>query len=230
MNLVIGSCFRNCAGRQIDRYVQQVAALQSRANLRGDKLHVISVWGDSTDCTPAELGQYLGELELPEFQLIERSHGLPAMGSVTHPDRIRTFAWVANGVFENVGAEADVVIYVESDLIWEADMLYRLIDQLGNGVDVIAPLCYADGDTVYDTFGFRTPDDRWFSPHRPYWDGLDLNGITEVGSVGSCVVMRGWLARSFRCTPEEAIVGFCKDARQAGYHIYVDAREAIRHP
>ncbi len=232
MNLVLGSCFRNTPEQSICAYAERVRALSHLATARGNRLSLISVWGDCDDDTPEKLGRVLPALRL-DWTLIDRTHGLGVFGSTEHPARLRGFGYAVNGVLQATPVVADVVVYVESDLIWEADMIYRLVDQVGvmegEPVDIVAPLCYAAGDTLYDTWGTRTTDGRRFSPHYPYWDELSFDGLNEVGSVGSCVVMCGNAARRCRCD-DEALVGFSRAARGLGYLIYVDPRERIQHP
>lgn len=235
MNLVIGSCFRNSESRgQLASYVERIHQLHQACERRGITLHVIAVWGDCTDDTAAALQRRLGALGLHEVQILERSHGFPDYGSSEHPDRLAGFAYAANGVFEHVGAGADAVIYVESDLVWTSETLLAGVAgvaMLAPGMGIIGiPTFCGDSTVFYDTWGFRTPDGRRFGPFAPYWDGLRCDGPTRVSTVGGCLVMPGEIARACRCSKEEALVGFCKDAAARGYSVWTDWRLRVNHP
>lgn len=231
MNLVVGSCFRQAAGAHTDKYAARIAALQALATVRGDVLHVISVWGDSTDATPEALGAALGKMRLASLQLFRRDHGFPDYGSSTHPDRIAGFAYAANGVFEAVGAGADVVVYVESDLIWTAETIYAGIDQLTPTHEILALPTFCLGtETFYDIWAFRDLAGVPYAPVAPYASSLRPTGLTEVSSAGGCLVMTGALARRYRCSPGAALVGFCHRARTEGHRVWTDWAQKVWHP
>ena len=231
MNLVIGSCFRNSAGPHIDRYAERLRALAHACLARGITLHVVASWGDSTDATEQALWDALRQTPLHEIIVVERTYGHAEYGSSEHPERLAGFAYAANGVFEAVGAGADYVVYVESDLVWTPETLLAPLPELRAGREVIAiPTFCGPTDCFYDTWGFRTPDGRRFGALPPYWDELNLHGLTEVSTAGGCLVMRGDVARECRCSKEEALVGFCHDARGRGYHVWADWRLRVEHP
>lgn len=240
MKVAIGSCFRNNAGEYIARYFSRVAKLKAEIaehNLPIE-LELVLVWGDSADETLVHLRRAADALELPS-EIVERSHGGPVYGSTEAPERMRALSFVGNGVFESIRPDVDALVYVESDLIWRPRMILKLLEKVcppveleAFAVDVIAPLCFA-GRAFYDIWAFRKSGVR-FGPFVPYHGELILDGLTEVDSVGSCLVMSGKVARQVRIPLEGpgdlALVGFCREARAAGFRIYVDARERIDHP
>lgn len=229
MNIAIGSSFRNMAGGPLQHYVTQVFALYRALQTHGHSLRLIAVEGDSCDATEVQLQRYAVQLE-PHFdiQIVKREHGGPVFGSTEAPERMKALSYVGNGIFESVRGQDEVLVYVESDLIWNAHTMLRLIYRLEVGQDVIAPMIFA-GESFYDIWGFRKNGVR-FEPVKPYHPDLDSNGLTEVDSAGSCLVMRGEVARKCRMVEDMALVGFCKDVRDSGYHIYCDSRECVRHP
>ena len=230
MNLVVGSCFRNSAGAHVDRYAARLRALAQTCHARGITLHVIAVWGDCVDQTEAALWEALRPIPLHQLIVLERTYGHANYGSSEHPERLAGFAHAANGVFGTVGDGADAVIYVESDLVWTPEALLAPLADLRAGREIIAiPTFCGPTTTFYDTWGFRTPDGRRFGALPPYWDALNLRGLTELGTAGGCLVMRGDVARACRCDGE-ALVGFCKDARARGYHVWADWRVRVEHP
>lgn len=231
MNIAIGSCFRNSAGYPINRWMRQVARLQDWAAHRWHDLNLICVWGDSTDDTRQELINCTSALcgARTTAEVVERSHGGPVFGSTEAPERMKALSYVGNGIFESVGPDIDILIYVESDLMWQPETLGRLMNRL-NETDIVAPLVFA-GQAFYDIWGFRSLEGERFGPFHPYNRTLRHDGqLTEVSSVGSCLVMRGEVARECRIIDDECLVGFCKDARSKGYRVSVDSSERIEHP
>lgn len=227
MRVALGSAFRQAAGAQVARYMRQAAALRDLLHGQGNyALRVIAVEGDSTDRTRDDLIATARRYNL-DIDLVTRNHGGPWFGSTESPTRMAALSMVGNGILESVRYDDDVLVYVESDLIWAPEMIRRLIGSLGLGRDVIAPMPFA-GECFYDIWAFRVNGTR-FGPFAPYYSKLRLDAPTPVDSVGSCLVMRADVARSTRMT-DGAIVEFCANARAQGYKIFCDARERIHHP
>jgi hypothetical protein len=234
MNVALASLFRNSAGFHIQRYFHQVARFADALERHHHTLHLKMVWGDSTDRTPVELQDCAKHLmqaidTVKSFELIERSHGGPVYGSTEEVDRLKALSYVANGVFESIGSNIDALIYVESDLIWQPAVFIRLLGKLKGHVDVVAPMTFA-GTAFYDIWGFRGVDGERFGPFEPFHRDLKFNELTEVSSVGSCLVMRGDVARRSRIRNDYGLVGFCEDARNNGFSVWADAQERIHHP
>ncbi len=229
MNLVLGSCFRHNSEESIRAYAERVRALSHLATARGDSLSLISVWGDCDDDTPEKLGRVLPPLRL-DWTLIDRTHGLGVFGSTEHPARLKGFAYAVNGVLQAVQDDAQVFIYVESDLLWEAETIYQLVDQLSIRVDILAPPTFTTPDCFYDTFAFRTLDGVRFGPFAPYSEAIKPGELTPLSSAGGCLVMHAQVARDYRCTPEESLVGFCKEAVLGGNKIFTDWSTRVWHP
>lgn len=226
MNIVLGSLFRNSAGRHIGLYFDRVRALQD-ALPAGDTLRLALVEGDSVDNTASLLRVFANGLDIP-LDLVTRNHGGPVYGSTEEVARMTALSQVGNGFLEAVQDTDDVAIYVESDLIWAPDTMLRLAQQLQSGVvDVVSPLVFA-GAAFYDIWAFRKSGVR-FGPFHPYHHELVFDGLTEVDSTGSCLVMRAAVARAVRMS-DGALVEFCNNARSRGYRVWVDARERIGHP
>jgi len=159
-------------------------------------------------------------------RIVEYSHGRPEFGSTEAPERFEHLSRVGNTILENIPHDIDVVVYVESDLIWDADTILRLMEKLTREIDIISPLVFA-GEAFYDIYAFRKGGKR-FSPFPPYHP--KLKGLTEVDSVGSCLVMKGDVVRKVRIPPGQVLVGFCNAARKAGFRVWADPSEIVRHP
>ena len=236
MRVAIGSAFRNSAGFHCNRYFQQVNELREQLRDRGDTLRVIAVEGDSVDDTRFELMRWAEYLTL-SVNIVTRNHGKRVFGSTEEPERMAALSYVGNGILESVYETDDVLVYVESDLKWRPEPIIRLIDRLGTStecgddvrrIDVIAPLIFA-GEAFYDIWAFRKNGHR-FGPFKPYHGELDATRPTPVDSAGSCLVMRGEVARKCRIIDNEALVGFCRDVWNKGFTVFADARERIQHP
>jgi len=228
MKVAIGSAFRNSAARgQLHRYFQQVEHLHQLLQKRGDSLHVIAIEGDSVDNTHFELRRYSEYLMLA-MQVVNRTHGCREWGSTEEPERMQKLSYVGNGILEHVHEDDDALIYVESDLVWQAPAIVRVLDKLKEGVDVIAPMTFA-GEAFYDIWAFRKNGHR-FGPFHPYHGDLNLNELTTVDSAGSCLIMKGEVARKCRIIDGEALVGFSRDVWAKGFTLFCDPTERIQHP
>ncbi len=96
------------------------------------------------------------------------------------------------------------------------------------GYDVFAPLIFA-GPHFYDIFAYRKNGER-FIPFPPYHIGIEPHKLCEMDSVGSCLVMRGEVARAIRIENDNCLIGWCDNARAHGYKIAVHPDFAVRHP
>lgn len=227
MNIVLGSAFRNAAGGQIDRWTKQCKTLKDLCS----NFRVIAVEGDSTDYTRSQLVADCRRHNL-NLSLITCNHGQRVFGSTEEAERLEALSQVGNAILSGVNQSDDILIYVESDLIWEAKTIAALIDTLmACELDVVAPLIFA-GDNFYDIFVYRGLDGERFSPFPPYHKHLTLSESlpVEVESAGSCLVMRAEVARKCKIRDNNALLGFCKDVGENGYHIFVDPTQRIYHP
>lgn len=227
MRITVVSSFRNMAGR-IEPYFARVCALQSHAGAA--MVRVIAVEGDSTDGTAAELARAAGRMAVP-LTLVEHSHGKRVFGSTEEPERLRALTGVMMAGMDAVESADDGVIVVESDLLWHPHQVGSVLDlamRREGGFDVVAPMVFA-GRHFYDTWGFRKGGER-FGPFRPHHSALTVVGLTEMDSVGSCLAMRGEVARRVRPIGDEAIVSWCAGARAAGYRIAVAPEFSVEHP
>jgi hypothetical protein len=223
VNVVIGSAFRNATPYLI-RYLNQVARLKLQLG-KAHTVRVIAAEGDSSDSTRAMLESVQGI----DIQIVPCDHGGPVFGSTEHVDRLTALSKIGNAIFNAVRETDDVLVYVESDLVWDSVTVAKLIEHTATRPnDVFAPLVFA-GANFYDVWGFRGLDGERFSPFAPYHSSLS-DGFTEVSSVGSCLVMRAEVARKCRIKNGYCLVGWCEDARANGYHVVVDPSLRVAHP
>jgi hypothetical protein len=166
---------------------------------------------------------------------------------------------VGNAILDAVLLKDDVLVYIESDLLWDGETIRRLIDRL---LDLSThDIDYAwgaenqppEGDLRFDTFvaGRWVPKlkvDVWAPVVMAgdiFYDcyvfrNLDGSRIyhpfpytrpTELGSAGSCLVMSASIARDTRVRMSTgALVEWCEKARAVGYRIAVDPSCVVHHP
>lgn len=235
VHVVVVSAFRNSPKAQVDRWLSQIARLKT---LLGHTYYVsgVAVWGDCKprDKTVQMLMDGAADWNL-EVDIVEQNHGGPFYGSVDVPERMQQLSVVANAAFDSVIPADDVVIYVESDLIWTPQTMQRLVGLAQQssviGFDIFTPMIFA-GEHFYDVWAFREGGTQ-FGPYPPYHSSLEsFNGpIKELDSAGSCLVMRGEIARDEEIRMEKnALVEWCNKARAKGYKIGAVLELRIDHP
>jgi hypothetical protein len=224
VNVAIGSIFRNSEAYAA-RYARQLAKLVSAAP--GYAFRLLLVEGDSTDRTWEILNDFFpGCVE-------KREHNGLLFGSIDNVIRWKQSSWVWEAVIARVQPDDDAFIYVESDLIWEPRTMLKLLNLLKPGVDVACPMCWSNG-RHYDTWGLRGIDGACFGCFYPFHDCLlrrSPNGLYPISSAGSCLVMRGEVARNCHFVPDSlAIVGFCQNVREHGYKLWLAPGLGVNHP
>jgi hypothetical protein len=234
-NVAICSIFYNSVAQgELLRYQHQIAAL----DWPHDALRVCCVEGDSTDLTWDNLVHWHKTDRRVRCAKIDLHE--PYLGSIDNPRRLRNCSVLASYCRAMALRDdwADWVLWIESDLLWEPDLLKRLT---AHDVDIVAPwvLVARDGNGVtdiptlrqkqcvafYDSWGFRWTPERYFggAPVRPI-------GLTQVWSAGSCLLAKADVARQSNQVNDKAIVGWCEQAHAAGYAVCVDPQTEVWHP
>lgn len=230
MNIVLASIFRNSSG-YLDRYFSQITALRAKLAERGDTLSFVWAEGDSEDDTFQRLGVALNGSE-KHSRLIQINHGGPVFGSIDNDQRWRNISKVCNGLLDTIDSPCDIVVYIESDLLWTPETILALIDRVCHGVDAIAPMCFhLPTGLFYDIWGHRKDGVRFqqYSPyHKALTPGVEL---ALIDSAGSCIVMRDDVAKQARFNPPElGIVGFGNTIRELGFKLWLDPAQRVFHP
>ncbi len=242
MKVVLASIFRDSCP-YLERYFAQVRALRD-ALLPDKEFRAIWCEGDSMDATYDTLKGWADHY-VPFIDLFQYHHGGPKYPSEDIEDRWRRIALVDNAVMERLPKDTDALIYVESDLIWQPQTMVDLVTLLKKA-EAVAPMCF-HGDTkaFYDTWGYRGRNGVQFTRHPPYHDMLDdpdgMGGYPGIGiipednlypllSAGSCVVMRGEVARVARFGELDCIVGLGRSIREHGYGLWLAPDLAVIHP
>lgn len=229
--IALCSAFRD-AEQSLWGYFAAAGELRRRLASAGDRLHLVIGDGDSVDRTSALLLRYAAEFE---HTIVDCSHGGQKYGSIINSDRFRRLAHVGNCMFERIPPDADAVVMLDGDLLWDADTILALVRRLAE-VPACAPLVLCagnpagytyDGPFFYDTWAFRR-NGRKFKPRPPYHPDLGKD-LLQLESAGGCLAIRGDLARQVRFGDADAIVGLCRDIYQRGGAVWVDPGLAVRH-
>lgn len=232
-HIAIVSAFRNSAGRLGEYFARVRALVDTSPTIHW---HVVSVEGDSTDDTVAQLHNELVPLAIDypgrvRGVLTRHHHGGPVYGSTEQPERLRALSGVFNAALAAIPADCTHAVWVESDLLWDSQTILSLVWHLHTAsVDVVAPLTFA-GDVHYDLLALRGLDGRRFGPFAPYHpDCVNASGLVEVSSVGSCFAFRGNVAQQCRVRNDYAVMGWCEDVRTHGFRVWLDPTLRVDHP
>lgn len=229
MNITLCSTFRNSTSYLAD-YFNQILALDYELHKRKDKLTLLWGEGDSTDGTQAQLEAAKWRFKAT---LVDVSHGGPEFGSVVDSERFTQLAHVGNTMLDAYRKkESDVLLWVESDLIWAPDTMLTLIDHLDK-YPAVAPLVLLDRPgwpkgSFYDTWGFRK-DGKHFTHRRPYHKANDGHSLLQIDSAGSCMAVRGEMAKELHFPEEDVFVGFSKQIYEHGGTLWLDPTVSVTH-
>ena len=139
---------------------------------------------------------------------------------------------------EAVKLEADYIMWFDSDMIFQADTLERLMKDLDDGRDIVSGLYFRRSapfsPVAFEKIQIADGDDCEFKDYHG-----DLTGIHEVEGVGfGCVLMRSdvifeCFSKYGTCFSPIGKVGedlsFCWRARELGYKIWLDADVKLGH-
>lgn len=229
MNVTLCSAFRS-ATSYIERYCSQVGALATALLNRGDHLNCIWGEGDHTDDTPLVLRT---AAPFYDAEIVTVNHGGPDHGSVVNAERFANMAKVWNEIWARIPGDADAVIFVEADLVWESCTMLALLGDLQD-VPCVAPKIILrreewPANFWYDNWGYWRNGVQ-IGTMPPYFvDLMPDTHLLELDSAGSCLVMRGDVARGLTWPPEDVIVGICRQIRERGGSVWLDAQQKVIH-
>lgn len=232
MNVVIVSYFHN-AESYVQRYFDQMAALQQLLEVRGDTLRLILGYGDCTDNTERMIRDDVNESFMAT--LVDVSHNGKVFGSVVDAQRFKQLAKIGNALWQRVPKLADIVGLVESDLTWKPESLLKLIDgavsledSLGSPT-LLAPMVKLSDGRFYDTWAFRR-NGRNFRNASPYHPDLRSPvDYLQMDSVGSCFFGKAEVLRELTWPEKDVVVGFCRQAKEKGVEILLDTQTEVTH-
>jgi hypothetical protein len=218
--MILASVWRNSAS-YINRYADQVAALREHHDVK-----VVAVEGDSTDDTYALLEKQAF------FHVLHCEHGGPFYNSENNPQRWRQLSLPCNVALTAAirMADREPIVYVESDLIWTADMMHALVNDLKK-VPAVAPMSFrwSDPTMFYDLWGYVGEGGTRFTHYPPWSVGL-TNTLKKIDSAGSCFALRADLAPFVEFSTQDCIRGVGRSIRAHGADLWLDPQLAVYHP
>jgi hypothetical protein len=218
------------------RYIRQVEALDYPA----EQLRVYLVEGDSADETWLQAQAWARRSAQVRVAKYDLGHAIK--GSTEDVDRLLDASTVA-GVCRNIALSenwAEWILWLESDLLWEAQLLNRL---LAVRAEVVAPWVLTaptrPGVTDVAVLEQTTPAERVFYDIWAFRHQGEPRRFTAqeprpaqplaVHSAGSCLLMSAEVAREANQPSERAIVGWCEQARARGAEVWCDPRITVWH-
>lgn len=194
---------------------------------RGDHLRLILLEGDSEDNTLEEINDLS---RCFDADIIKRDHHGPVFYQVIDDFRFAQLAYLGNELLMRLLPTDDVYIRLESDLLWQPTTMVRLIDHLRDVPAVVGFINHANGQ-FYDTYCYWRDGVRFTNdyPHHVCLQEAKQHGLVRLDSAGSCMAMRGDLARSI-AVPLDVFVGVSRMIYEVGGSIWMDPNLLFVHP
>lgn len=230
MNVSIVSPFRQDGAEKVKDYFRRVYDLDQR-----DSYQFLLTEGDSTDDTLDTLMSFA--MVDYRIQVFKCDVFKPRYGPIINPERLEILAKVYNTGLDAVDlAWSDYVLFLPSDVLYQPDLVSRLIlcDK-----DIVAPFFllkedYGQGEYTrfYDLWGFTNWDGTDFLPNRLEWYNENYPTVPfQVRTVGGTILFKSKVIEAgVRYTVEEADRGMCHMARGMGFEIWADPTTRVYHP
>lgn len=230
MNVTLCSAFRNSCG-YLDRYLSRATDLYLSLSERGDRLHCVWGEGDSTDETLERL-TWAYTYARWAITIVDCTHGGADYPSIVIEERWKQLAHVGRCIWAAIPTDADAVVYVESDIVWQAQTLVTLIDRLTD-YPAVSPMIMLERKgwpvgSFYDTFVFRK-DGKHFGHHPPYHPCYRPDQPFMVDSAGSVMALRGDVARGLQFDEQTIFTDLCQQIYANGGSVHVDPRCRVTH-
>lgn len=226
----VWSQFRNSAGQQIERYRKQINALDYPPEL----LQLYLCEGDSEDETLVELRAWA--IIDSRIRIIKHDTGIPHFSHSPRRERMKAVSENGNKGWDAIREDAwgDFALMIESDLLYNPDLLRSLIERRPDVADIFSPMIWIEvgGDLrFYDIWAYRIKGKKFQSTSPEWYFAHSGSGPLEVDSVGSAVLFKmNLIAEGLRLGETDCVLGMCNEARQRGYKIFVDPTINILHP
>ena len=177
--MILCSIWRDSGAQQVHAYNRRVKELR---NLTDERVEIVAVEGDSADDTYLQLMEICTPLKV--------EHGGPYYDSADIAARWRQLDVVCNVALTAAVRQLErdeTLVYIESDLEWDAETMLKLVEHTKH-YPAVSPLSLCRQDRFYDVFGHRK-DGKKFDPWLPYYPGYDPNQMVQIDSAGSCIAL-----------------------------------------
>lgn len=217
--MILCSIWRDSGAQQVKLYDHRVRQLRA---LTDERVEIVAVEGDSTDDTYLQLMEICTPLKV--------EHGGPYYDSTDNPARWRQLAVVCNVALTAAVRQLErdeSLVYIESDLRWEPEMILRLVEHTKK-YPAVSPLSLCQNERFYDVFGHRK-DGHCFNPWYPYYEGQS-ESMTQIDSSGSCVALSWSAAQVVEFSQHDCIRGIGRTLYQHGLSLWLDPTLKVEHP
>ena len=134
----------------------------------------------------------------------------------------------------------DFVLWIDSDMVFEPDLMQRLMARMDEGHDIVAPICFRRKvpftPVIYKTIKLGlTPDENIVNGYKDY----PRDSFFEVDACGfGCVMIRVSALKKvldeqkalFSPLPQFGEdISFCLRAKRSGFKIYCDSSIKVGH-
>lgn len=137
----------------------------------------------------------------------------------------------------------DRVLWIDSDMVFEADTLEKLSEDMDNGLDFVSALCFKrktpTGPCVYSDIRYGQDDDGILHAEADTMRDYPENALFECAGAGFGLVLvstemlgRIWEKHGPPFDPMPQMgedLAFCWRAKQEGYKMYCDSRIKVGH-
>jgi GT2 family glycosyltransferase len=137
----------------------------------------------------------------------------------------------------------DYVLWLDSDMVFPADTLIRLYDDMEEGRDFVTALCFTRKPPILPCIDseivWAVKDDGWVDTHATSMEIYPVDKVFEVAGAGFACCMTSTALLKRMCdkygAPFYPLMGmgedttFCWRAGQIGEKIYCDSRIRIKH-
>ena len=218
LNVTIVTPMRNCQA--------SVSPYFNRINQLIDHDYTILIGhGDSVDRTDRIIARCA--VKRPFVRMVDCSHGGRSWGSVVNPERFQQLAYVMNTLWRQISSNADAVIVLDGDLIWEPETIIALINYLDRYPAISPMVMHGAHNTFYDTWAFRRGGVQ-FRQRYPYHPDIG-SGCIRLDSSGGCIAMRGRLARALEWQAD-VVIGIGHQIYELGESLWLDPALSVIHP
>ena len=184
--------------------------------------------GDSKDNTYELLKKW--ESEEPRVKIFKLDLGKPFYGSVVCPERFFILATCNNFMLDDLATDnsIDYFMYYQMDLN-PHNRATLIQDLMVDDKDVVGPMIWGN-NIFYDLWAHEFIDGKGFPPQTPAWYKNNCPDLFEVKNLGSMFLAKSEVLQSgVRFSHELDVKGFCNQARDLGFSIWIDQRVFVDH-
>lgn len=241
MNISVATMFRNSVswhGHSLDHIPKIFDQLQSQT-VAQYITEIVCIEGGSTDNTREKLEEISQTHCSIPVTILHEEPLFDSVASIVDSHRLASLSNSGNRVLRNISKEADCVFWVESDLIFNTDVIERLLEGAAHeNVGVVSPIIMLQGGRwetapgFYDTFCFESLSGSKWQQRSP-WSHDYNNGqrYIENGSIGSMALIDANLILEHGVSfGQNCFLDLCAMVRKLQRKVYVDKETIIYHP